>query len=226
MSNVSMPGADKFMSRMFRKADGVVWDLMTGKIGVQTDDGIATLEGEGDDARITSNLFDEFGVALPAFAQSTPTDAVKVGDIIYRGTKGNVAWVISKNADKGTFELMKPNGESTTWTPPKVSMLGFESGVMVLRSLMTMLPGGDKGLASMQSMLLPMMMMGGDMGEGGLEKMMPLMLMGQMGGAGADAGNGMGNMFQTMMMMQMLKGGDNPMSTMFGGTTGTKRKFN
>ena len=217
MNGFKMPGADKFMNRMFRKADGVVWDLMSGKIGVQTEDGIATLEGEGDDAQITVNLFDEFGIALPAFAQSTPTDAVKVGDIIYRGNRGNVAWVISKNVDKGNFKLMKPNGESTTWNPPKVSMLGFESGVMVLRSLMTMLPNGDKGLAGMQSMLLPMMMMGGDDGdsEGMLEKMMPLMLMGQMGGG--DAGGGMAQMMPMLMMMQMMgKGGDNPLSNIMG----------
>lgn len=229
MGGFNMPGAEKFMSRMFRKADGVVWDLMTGKIGVQTADGIATLDGEGEDACITSNLFDEFGIALPAFAQSTPTDAVKVGDIIYRGERGNVAWVISKNETKGTFKLMKPNGESTSWTPPKVSMLGFESGVMVLRSLMTMLPGGDKGLAGMQSMILPMMMMGSDMGEGGLDKMMPLMLMSQMGSTGdAGATGNMGNMMQNLMMMQLFKGssGDNPMTSMFGGSTTAKKHFN
>lgn len=216
MSGINLPGADKFMSRMFRKADGVVWDLMTGKIGVQTSEGIATLEGEGDDARITSNLFDEFGIALPAFAQSTPTAAVKVGDIIYRGDRGNIAWVISKNEDKGTFKLMKPNGESTTWTPPKISMLGLESGVMVLRSLMSMLPTGAGGLGQMQSMLLPMMMMnGGDLGGDGMEKMMPLMLMSQMNGgdAGAAGAGGMGNMMQMMMFMSMMKGDKNP----FGG---------
>lgn len=214
----NMPGADKFMNRMFRKADGVVWDLMTGKIGVYTDDGIATLEGEGDDARVTTNLFDEFGVALPAFAQSTPVADVKVGDIIFRGDKGNIAWVISKNVDKGNFRLMKPNGESTTWNPPKVQMLGFESGVMVLRSLMTMLPNGDKGLGSMQSMLLPMMMMNGGNLDGGMEQMMPLMLMSQMNGGGGDGG-GMGNMMQTMMMMKMMGGGSDIMGGMFGGNT-------
>lgn len=210
MGNFNLPGADKFMQRMFRKADGVVWDLMSGKIGVQTEDGIATLEGEGDDARVSVNLFDDFGVALPAFAQSTPVASVKVGDIIYSG-KTRVTWVIGVNAN-GTFKVMKPNGETTTWNPPKVNMLGFESGVMVLRSLMTMLPGGDKGLSGMQNMLMPMLMMGGDSSDM-LEKMLPLMLMGQMNGTGTDSG-GMGNMMQTMMMLQMMKG-DNPMKNMF-----------
>jgi hypothetical protein len=85
-----------------------------------------------------------------------------------------------------------------------------------------MLPGGDKGLAGMQSMLLPMMMMGGD-SEGMLDKMMPLMLMNQMGGA--DSGGGMGNMMQMMMMMQMLKGGDNPMGSLFGANKSSNRPF-
>lgn len=200
----NFPGADKFMSRIFRKADGVVWDLMSGKIGVATDDGIATLEGEGEDARVSINLLDEFGVALPAFAQSTPVTDVKVGDIIYSG-RDRISWV-TENKGGGKFRVMKANGESTTWAAPKVSMLGFESGVMVLRSLMTMLPNGDKGLGQMQNMLLPMMMMGGDFGGDGLEKMMPLMLMSQMNG-GTDGAGGMGGMMQTMMMMKMM-GGD------------------
>jgi hypothetical protein len=225
MSKLNMPGMDKFMNRMFRKAEGVVWDLMSGKIGVVTEEGISTLEGEGDDARVSVNLMDEFGVALPAFAQSTPVADVKVGDIIYSG-KTRITWVIAVNTDKGNFRVMKPNGESTTWTPPKVSMLGFESGVMVLRSLMSMLPNGDKGLGQMQNMLMPMMMMGGMSGDGEgnemMEKMMPLMLMGQMNG-GTDGG-GMGNMMQMMMMMKMM-GGDNPMSDMFGGSK-KKSPFN
>lgn len=202
MSALNLPGADKFINRLFRRADGVVWDLMSGKIGVQTDDGIATLDGEGEDARVNINIMDDFGVALPAFAQSTPLAAVNVGDIIYRGTRNNIAWVISKNEDKGTFKLIKPNGETTSWAPPKTTMFGLDSGVMVLRSLAAMLPSGDKGLGQMQNMLMPLMLMGGDLGGEGLEKLMPLMLMGQMNG-GADGGN---NMMQTMLMMSLLKG--------------------
>lgn len=208
MSAFNFPGADKFMSRLFRKADGVVWDLMSGKIGVQTDDGIATLDGEGDDARVNINLMDDFGMALPAFAQATPKDGVKVGDIIFRGQRNNIAWVISKNEDKGTFKLMKPNGETASWNPPKVTMMGFESGVMVLRSLVSMLPTGAQGLGQMQNMLMPMMLMGGMEGEG-IEKMMPFLLMSQMNGASTD-GNAMGGMMQAMMFASMMKG-DGPM---------------
>jgi len=211
MSNgINFPGADKLMSRFFRKADGVVWDLMTGKIGVITDEGIATLDGTGEDATVNINLMDEFGMPLPAFAQSTPKGDVQIGDIIVRSDKNarNIAWVVNKteDGDKIKFRLIKPNGEFANWNPPKVSLMGMDGGIMVLRSLMTMLPNGDKGLGQMQSMLLPMMMMGGGDLGGDLEKMMPLMLMSQMNG-GTDGG-GMGNMMQTMMLMKMMGGGN------------------
>jgi hypothetical protein len=206
-ANMKSPSMDKFISRLFRRADGVVWDLMSGKIGVATPDGIATLEGEGADARVSINVIDEFGLPLPAFAQSTPVDAVKVGDIIYSG-KERISWVIEKT-EKG-FKVMKPSGETVTWHPPKVSMLGLDSGVMVLRSLVNLLPNGNQGLGQMQNMLLPLMMMGGDgIGEGQLEKMLPLILMSQV--SGGDQG-GMNNMLQTMMLMGMMGGGK-----LFGG---------
>ena len=224
---MNFPGADKIMSRMFRRADGVVWDLMTGKIGVQTDEGIATLEGTGDAAQVNLNLMDEFGMALPAFAQATPKNGVQVGDIIYRGARNNIAWVIEKTEvekDGVTtykFKLMKPNGETTSWNPPKVSLMGFESGVMVLRSLVSMLPGGQGDLGQMQSMLMPMMLMGGmDGGSDVMDKMMPLLLM-QMTSGQAQNG-GMGNMMQMMMLMSMLKGGNTP----FDGAFGKKSPFN
>lgn len=200
MNNVF--NSNKILDRMFRKADGVVWDMMTGKIGIQTDDGIVTLEGEGDSAAIVQNLFDEFGVPLPAFAQSVPVSSVNVGDVIYRGTRNNVAWVIEKSENKNSFRLIKPNGERVSWTPPKVQMLGFDSGVMVLRSLVNMLPGGEKDVNSLQSMMLPMMMMGGDMfGDNSMDKMMPLVLMQMMNTSGSMNNNFM----MPFLMMQMMK---------------------
>jgi hypothetical protein len=205
MSSFNFPGADKFMSRMFRKADGVVWDLMSGKIGVQTEEGIATLEGEGDEAQVSLNLFDDFGMALPAYAQATPKNGVQVGDIIYRGARNNIAWVIEKteDGDKVKFKLMKPNGETASWNPPKVTMMGFESGVMVLRSLVSMLPTGDKGLGQLQNALMPMMLMGGMDGDG-MDKLMPFLLMSQVNGGDQNALSGM---MQAMMFASMLKGG-------------------
>lgn len=248
-------GGDKFMDRLFRKAPGVVWDMMSGKVGVQTKEGIATFTGEGDDAQIDINLFDQFGMEVPAFAQSTPVAAVNVGDLIYFGSTDKPGWIIEKrygvkptgsstprrptkkstaagpgaeltvaaediDTSNVSFTLMKVDGQRTTWKPPKVSMLGMGAdGVMVIRSLLTMLPGGQSDLNGMQGnmmMMMQMQAMNGDGEEGGLdmEKMMPLMLMGAMGGNG-----GGGNMMQTMMMMQMMsgKGGG-----LFGGGSKTK----
>ena len=206
MSKINFPGADKFMSRMFRKADGVVWDIMTGKIGVATDEGIATLDvSEADNPRVNINLFDEFGMALPAFAQSTPIDSINVGDIIYRGKRDTISFVIEKK--DGKFRVMNVDGTSATWTPPKVSMLGLESGVMVLRSLVNMLPGGQSGVTSMQNMLMPMMLMGGLEGDG-IEKMMPFLLMSQMNGGGS---GDMSGMMMAMMMSGMMSGDNSPM---------------
>jgi hypothetical protein len=232
-------GADKFMNRLFRKADGVVWDLMTGKVGIKTADGIATLTGQGDDAEIEINMVEQFGMEIPAFAQSTPVDSVAIGDVIFFGANEKPGWVVEKRFSKAasnsvpvtasrrkttavsaevevdgkfaSFVLMKVDGQRTTWKPPKVSMLGMgDTGVMVLRSLLTMLPGGNAGLQGMQGMLMPMMMMGG--GDLDLEKMMPLMLMGQMqaapiqnpDGTVTAAPNPMANMLPMMMMMQMM----------------------
>lgn len=217
----NMPGANKFMDRLFKKADNIVWDLMTGRVGIATADGIATLEGEGDDAQVNVNLLDQFGMGIPAFAQSTPISAVNVGDIIFFGASDRPGWVIEKKvpadaAKQLKFVLMKVDGTRSTWTPPKVSMLGMDSGVMVLRSLMSMLPGGQAGLQGMQSMLMPMMMSGMMGGDGGMdmEAMIPMMLMGQMqaqpvtaaDGTVVAAPNPMMQMMPMMMVMNMMKG--------------------
>jgi hypothetical protein len=274
MSNTSnlfgnMPGSSKFMDRLFKKADNIVWDLMTGRVGIQTADGIATLEGDGDDAQITINLMDQFGMGIPAFAQSTPISAVNVGDIIFFGAKDAPGWVIEKKGNvittpgtaakrgsKGVpavaavaptvtvtspkFVLMKVDGTRSTWTPPKVSMLGMDSGVMVLRSLMSMLPGGQAGLQGMQSMLMPMMMSGmmGDGDDGGMnmEAMIPMMLMGQQqaplvqaaDGTVVAAPNPMAQMMPMMAVMAMMKkmnnGGGNGNSN--SGNGGKRSPFN
>lgn len=219
---------NKLMNRFFRRVDGVVWDLMSGKLGVRSADGIATLEGEGDDAQVTINMFDQFGFEVPAFAQNTPTLSVNVGDLVV-GTKGIQGWVIEKKEKQ--LVLMKPDGSRGSMTPPKVSMMGLEGGIMVLRSLVNMLPGGTGGLNQMQTMLMPMLMMGGMGSEDGgmgmdLDSVMPMMLMSQMGmgmGGTVDPNNPnaailqqnqMSSMMQMMMMAQMFKGGGG----MFGGS--------
>lgn len=203
---------NKLMDRFFRKVDSAVWDLMTGRIGIKTKDGIVTVEGEGDDAVVSLNMLDQFGIGVPAFAQNTARTDVRLGDMIF-GASGPLGWVTAIN--EKSFGLLKPDGTHTTWSPQKVQMFGFDSGVMVLRSLMNMLPGGSAGLAGFQGAMLPMLaMMGGDDGdESMLSQMMPMMLMsqmGMMGGAPADgsapAANPMAQMMPMMLMMKMMGG--------------------
>lgn len=205
--------AAKMMSRMFRRVDNAVWDMMTGKIGIHTDDGIATIEGVGDDAQIAINIVENFGMPLPAFAQSTPVDAIKEGDFIYTASKP-LGWIVEKK--EKSFRILKPDGTRTSWTPPKVSMIGFDLGAggpLVLRSLFNTLPGGESGLAGLQNNLMPLLMMSDNID---LEGMMPMILMSQMNGG---TSGGMGNMMQTMMMMSMMKGDNNPMKNLFGGSS-------
>ena len=205
MDNMSAVSS-KLMDRFFKKVPNVVWDLSTGRIGVKNKDGIVTMEGTGEDAQVSLNMFDQFGIEVPAFAQSTPVDAVQVDDLIYSNNKP-LGWVIKKN-DK-SFRILKDDGTQTTWTAPKVLMMGLDTGgVMVLRSLLNMLPGGSGGLAGMQSMLMPMLMMGGDSLD--LDSIMPMMLMSQVGAASPDGsvtppmGN-MASMMPMLMMMGMMK---------------------
>lgn len=210
---------EKMVGRMFRRVDSVVWDLMSGKLGVRTRDGeIATIEGEGDDASVVINPFEDFGIAIPAFAQATPVDAVKVGDLIY--TSGEQpGWIVSiktSDAGKKTFRLIRPGGNVSSWVPPKVQLLGFDSGVLVVRNLMNVLPAGSDGtstdaLAGLQGSLLPLIALGGDLD---IEKMLPLMLMSQMGGGGA---NQMGNMMQMLMFSKLLGGNSDNGGLLTGG---------
>lgn len=207
-----------FIDRFFRPVDNMVWDLMSGKIGFKTREGIITIElnelnedkTDAANAQVSVNPFDDFGMEIPAFAQSVPVDSISLGDMIFSSSTNKVlGWVVKKN--EKSLKLMKEDGTRSDWVPPKVNMLGFDSGVMVLRSLMNMLPGGSTGLSNMQASLMPMMAMG-VLGEGStgldLTAMMPIMLMSQMGMGTIDStsANPMANMMPMLMMMQMMGG--------------------
>lgn len=201
---------NKIMDRFFKKVDKVAWDMMTGRIGIVSQDGITSLEvskdGDEDVYDITVNMMDQFGMAVPAFAQNTPVDQVHIGDLIY-GKHDITGWVVGKEGK--SFEILKPSGQRTTWQSPKVKLMGMDgvNGVMVLRSLVNMLPGGNSSLQGMQTMMMTMAMMGDD---ADLESMMPMMLMSQMGNQATDAdGNAAPNPFggmdiQAMMPMMMM----------------------
>lgn len=200
----NMFNADALMRRFFRRADNVVWDMTTGKPGVATAEGIASCVGTGEDAQISINPIAAMGMALPAFAQNTAMDKVEVGDMIIYGARDSTGWVVSKTEKQ--VRLIKADGTLTTFSPPKTQMLDVGGGVMVVRSLMNMLPGGTGGL--MGSMMMLQAMGGGD---GDMEDMLPMMLMMQGAGgtsgdpAAAAAGNPMAGMQAMLPMLMMSK---------------------
>lgn len=197
----------KFIEQMFRQVDNVVWDIMSGRVGFKSKEGIVTIElgdiveDEAPDAQVSVNMFEDFGISIPAFAQSVPVQSITLGDMIF-STSGPLGWVVKKN--EKSFKLMKPDGTRSDWSPPKVQMIGIDSGVMVLRNLINMFPGGSSDLGSFQNSLMPLMMLSSD--DNDISKMLPFVLMGQMGGDGNN------NMLQMMMMMQLMgnkSGGSN-----------------
>jgi len=216
MFNRKNPAMAKMFDRMFKQVDNMVWDLMTGSIGMKTDAGIWTLQlGEVKDDKalnpeVSLNTLDMGCMPIPAFAQSTPSDQIKLGDLIYSTSGNALGWVVAKNAK--SFRLLKQDGTQSTWTPPKVKVLGMDTGVLVLRNLMNLLPSGQEGFGNLQGMLLPLMMTGmlDTEGENGgeLKDMLPMMLMMQgVGGNGIGQGNsqGMGMMMQALVMQKLFK---------------------
>lgn len=221
---------EKLVNRFFRQVDNVVWDLTSGKVGVITaDDEIVTLDGEGDSAQVVNNPFGDFGVPIPAFAQSIPTAEIKQGDLIYNAKKV-LGWIIGtpnlnptgKAKATRTFKLLKPDGTRGEWSPAKISSMGLDlNGAMVLRSLVNML-GGTGGLGGLQGMLMPLMMAGAFAGDdenddSRLNQMLPMMLMMQIGMGGMGGGtpttgtmNPMAMMFMMPMMSKMMGGKHNP----------------
>ena len=228
---------------MFRKVDSVVWDLMTGTTGISTPNGICAITSSGKsedgtqliDPQVSVNMFEEFGISLPAFAHTVPTDSITLGDMIYSSAQSRVlGWVIVKN--QKSFTLMRPDGTTSSWVPPKVQMIGFDSGTMVLRSLINMLPGGNQQLGSLQGMLLPMLSMGllndSDSDSGfDLESMMPMLLMGQIqpGVDQTQANSSMQMMMQMMLMSKMFGNkstGSNPFKHASGTSSRNENFFN
>ena len=198
---------NKFLNRMFRRISGLVWDVTTGGIGLQTENGIYSLtttvaEGAATTYSITVNPFDDFGLSIPAFATQSSFEETNAGDIIC-GDQGIIGWVVDKTA--AAFKVMDHNGYTKTYTPPSVSIMG-SSGVLVVRNLFN-LTGGAAGAGNFASSLLPLMMLGG--GDDKLEKMLPLLLMTSAGGLGGApaAGGAAANPMAAMLPFLMMKEG-------------------
>lgn len=194
---------NKFMKRMFRRIDGIVWDIVSGATALKTTEGVFSFAIKEDGTpEITVNPFD-MSLALPGFATQTPRDQVAVGDIIV-GDKQILGWVVETLPN--SFRLLDVNGMQKNYNPPKVAILGGE-GPLVVRNLFN-LAGGQAGVNSMLPML---MMMKGD--DSKLESMLPFLLMQGQTAPAAGAAN-TANGMNPMMLMMLMKDGK------FGGKGG------
>ena len=184
---------NKMADRFFKKVDDVVLDLQTGTVGISRNDSVFTLEFEGDDKTpcVNENMLAMLSMPIPAFAQATDMKSVKVGDLIVK--EKSAGWVIKIN--EKSLTVMKTDGGTFNFSPPKNTLMGQQQNVMVIRNMM----GDTAGLQGMQSMLMPLMMMGGD---NDLEDLMPMVLMSQSGMMGDQSGSN--NMLQMMMMAKMF----------------------
>ncbi len=223
----------KFLNRMFRKIDGLVWDLQSGNLGIKNEQGIYTLtadvtapvaaSGTGDNAiaavvgstqyGISVNPFDAFGMSIPAFATQVPLAAIKEGDLIV-GDKAILGWVTGKTA--AGLKLLDTNGMNKSYSPPKVAIMG-QDGALVVQSLGGLF-GGQAGVAGLQSSLLPMLMLSGGDTEG-LDSILPILLFSQMqatnpaaaalganaAGAPAAAANPLASLMPMLMLQKLGK---------------------
>jgi hypothetical protein len=205
---------NKFVNRMFRRIDGVVWDLTTGVVGLKTVQGIysLTLDEQGKPG-VSVNPFDEFGFAIPAFATQSTFEQVKPGEIIV-GDTGIIGWVVEKT--EAAYKVIDHNGYNKVYTPPKVAILN-QSGTLVVRNLMDLL-GGKDGASGFTNSLLPLLMLNkGE--ESGLEKILPILLMTQQqaattAGTGAAVANPMASMLPLLLLKDGKFGNGGTMETM------------
>ena len=198
----------KLLGHVFAQIDGVVWDMMSNQTGIKREDGIYTLSKDG---QVELNPFDSFSMELPAFSQLVPIDQVKHGDVLVSAGKPT-GWVleaaIAEDGEgeglktKSSIQALSFQGHQTRFRPKKVSMMGIENGVTIVRSPFNFgdAKGGGGGFGDMASML-PMLMLMGDKGGAGGMDMKTLAMMSMMGGGGLGTMN--------PMMLMMLLGGDN-----------------
>lgn len=199
MFNQSNGFSQKFLNRMFRKIDGLKWDLQSGGVGVITRDGsIATListhiaateaipasdNGQtavaaveaSTDYNISVNPFEAFGISIPAFATQVPFSAIKEGDLIV-GDRDILGWVVGKTG--ASLKLLDFNGMRKTYQPPKVAILG-QDGALVVQSLGGLF-GGEAGVGGFASQILPLLALTGGGDDSALESILPLMLFSQL----------------------------------------------
>lgn len=221
----------KFLNRMFRKVDGVVWDLSSNTLGLQNSNGIYTLtrntvtrEGGSEETvfGISVNPFDAFGFPIPAFAQITKLGDIAVGDLVV-GDKGALGWV-TQVRDR-SLQLLDQNGMTKNYTPPKLAVLN-QDGALVVKSLTGLF--GEQGAANFSSALMPLLLAGDSLGSS-LEEILPLLLLTQQQAGGN--GNVLASALPTILMAKTLGRGNSKVEDLLlpmilAGSQGNNGGFN
>ncbi|BCG50212.1 hypothetical protein [Ralstonia phage RP13] len=220
MKNMNMSKMiQQLMGHQISQVDNLVWDLATGQIGVKSRNGITTISANAvttsaktkttapnadEQFGLVCNPIEHFSMAIPAFAIATPFDQLKVQDIVVDADNRAVGWITKINAK--TLRVLKTDGTNTTWTPPKVQIMGMPAGgVKVVKQLINV----DGGLQNLQTSLMPMMLASQMMGDEGeddtIGQMMQMQLFMQM--TGQQSNNQMGGMMNMLPMMMLMKKG-------------------
>lgn len=206
---------DKMMNRMFRKVEGVVFDMTTNSVGIKKEGSVFSAQKNGNDYELVENIFDEMSATLPAFAKAVPIGDVKEGDLVLNQAGDPFGWV-SKVAPK-SLKVLKVNGTLSTVIPSKVGLLGQGQTVMVVSSLTSNNGQMDPMIMIMlmndgedSDKLLPLLMMQQGQ-QGNMNPMMMAMLMSK-GKAG-----GSSDTMKNMMLMQMMQQTGDQSSNVFGG---------
>lgn len=194
----------RMMTHTFRPIDNIVWSMQTGNAAViRSDKSIMTFK-EGTDGQfaLSEQLFDLFGMPIPAFAQQMALGQIKRGDIIVQND-GTNAWALGSEGN--ALRIVRTDGQVTSIVPTVLEG-GFTDSTsttfMVVRSLIDLI-GGESKMGGFRDSLMPILMMSQMSGSKmDLKAIMPMMLL---SGGNFGAG-GMGGIAQMMMMTQMMGG--------------------
>lgn len=199
----------RMMSHTFRPVDNIVWSMQSGNAAViRSDKSIITFKDVGNEGQfaLSEQLFDLFGMPIPAFAQQMALGQIKRGDIIVQND-GTNAWALGSEGN--ALRIVRVDGQVTSIVPTVLEG-GFTDSssttFMVVRSLIDLI-GGESKMGGFRDNLMPILMMSQMSGNKlDLKSIMPMMLM--MGGSFGGNG-GMGGIAQMMMMTQLM-GGKSP----------------
>jgi len=195
----------RMMSHTFRAVDNIVWSMQSGNAAIiRSDKSILTFKDVGTEGQfaLSEQLFDLFGMPIPAFAQQMALGQIKRGDIIVQNDGSN-AWALG--AEGNALKIVKTDGSVTSIVPTLLEGGFAESNsttFMVVRSLIDLIGGQDK-MGGFRDNLMPILMMSQMSGSKmDLKSIMPMMLL----TGGTLGGNGMGGIAQMMMMTQLMGG--------------------